>query len=113
MWQVSLRTDAPGQAPLGTLTIPVVRLGFRPSAVAQDDSEAGRRVAEVPPMSTVNSFGTRTALAVGGRSYQVYSLPILQKAGFAGIERLPYSMKILLENLLRHEDGRFVKQADI
>src|SRR5262245_56952469 len=64
-------------------------------------------------MSTVNSFGTRTALAVGGRSYQVYSLPTLQKAGCAAIERLPYSMKILLENLLRHEDGRFVTRADI
>src|SRR5581483_6857138 len=64
-------------------------------------------------MSTVNSFGTRTALAVGGRTYQIYSLPTLQKAGFGELERLPYSMKILLENLLRHEDGRFVKQADI
>src|ERR1041384_3262031 len=64
-------------------------------------------------MSTVNSFGARTALAVAGRSYQIYSLPSLQHAGFAELERLPYSMKVLLENLLRHEDGRFVKQADI
>ena len=64
-------------------------------------------------MSTVNSFGTRTALAVGGRSYQIYSLPALQHAGFRDIARLPYSMKILLENLLRHEDGRFVKAADV
>src|SRR5437762_10170663 len=64
-------------------------------------------------MSTVNSFGTRTALAVGGRSAQVYSLPMLQAMGFPNVERLPYSMKILLENLLRHEDGRFVKAADI
>ena len=64
-------------------------------------------------MSTVNSFGTRTALAVGGRTYQLYSLPVLERAGFAGIARLPYSLKILLENLLRHEDGRFVKAADV
>src|SRR5215831_8677714 len=64
-------------------------------------------------MSTVNSFGTRTALAVGGRSYQVYSLPTLQAAGFPEVARLPYSMKVLLENLLRQEDGRFVKAADI
>jgi len=64
-------------------------------------------------MSTVNSFGTRTALAAGGRTSQMYSLPALEKAGFSAISRLPYSMKILLENLLRHEDSRFVKAADV
>jgi aconitate hydratase len=64
-------------------------------------------------MATVNSFGTRTSLAVGGRSVQMYSLPALQTGGFPEVERLPYSMKILLENLLRHEDGRFVKAADV
>ena len=64
-------------------------------------------------MSTVNSFGTRTALAFGGRTVQTYSLPALERAGFSGLARLPYSMKILLENLLRHEDGRFVKAADV
>jgi aconitate hydratase len=61
----------------------------------------------------VNSFGTRTALAVGERTFQIYSLPALQQAGFPDVARLPYSLKILLENLLRREDGRFVKQADI
>ena len=64
-------------------------------------------------MSTVNSFGSRTALAVGGRTFQTYSLRALEQAGFADVTRLPYSMKILLENLLRHEDGRFVKAADV
>src|SRR5207248_10371393 len=64
-------------------------------------------------MPTVNSFGTRTALIAGGRSVQMYSLRALQAAGFPEIARLPYSMKILLENLLRHEDGRFVKAADV
>jgi len=64
-------------------------------------------------MSTVNSFHARTALAVGGRTFQIYSLPALQKAGFPDVARLPYSLKILLENLLRQEDGRFVKKADI
>src|SRR5204862_77365 len=64
-------------------------------------------------MPSVNSFKTRTALQVAGRTYQIYSLPALQHAGFPEIARLPYSMKILLENLLRHEDGRFVKSADI
>ena len=64
-------------------------------------------------MPTVNSFGTRTALAVGGQACQIYSLPALASAGFAEIAHLPYSMKILLENLLRHEDGRFVKAGDV
>jgi aconitate hydratase len=64
-------------------------------------------------MSTVNSFGTLTALAVDGRTYQIYSLPTLEKAGFSEIARLPYSTKVLLENLLRHEDGRFVKAGDV
>src|SRR5881628_98384 len=64
-------------------------------------------------MSTVNSFGTRTLLQAGGRSVQIYSLPALEAAGFPEIAHLPYSMKILLENALRHEDGRFVKAADV
>src|SRR5712692_8554772 len=64
-------------------------------------------------MSIVNSFGARTSLKIGDRSAQIYSLPTLEAAGFPEIARLPYSMKILLENLLRHEDGRFVKAADI
>ena len=64
-------------------------------------------------MPSVNSFKTRTPLAVGNRTVQIFSLPALQAAGFLEIARLPYSMKILLENLLRLEDGRFVKQTDI
>jgi aconitate hydratase len=64
-------------------------------------------------MSTVNSFQTRKALDAGGRPVQHYSLQALRNAGFPEIDRLPYSLKILLENLLRHEDGRFVKAADI
>ncbi|HVH28239.1 MAG TPA: aconitate hydratase AcnA [Vicinamibacterales bacterium] len=64
-------------------------------------------------MSMVNSYGTRKAIQAGGRSVEVYSLPALQAAGFPEVASLPYSMKILLENLLRHEDGRFVGKADI
>ena len=56
-------------------------------------------------MSTVNSFGARTALEVGGRTVQMFILPVLQAAGFPEIASLPYSIKILLENLLRNEDG--------
>ena len=64
-------------------------------------------------MPTVNSFGTRTALPTAGRTVQIFSLPALSAAGFPEVARLPYSLKILLENLLRNEDGRFVKAADI
>ncbi len=64
-------------------------------------------------MSTVNSFQTRKDLTAGGRTVQHYSLQALRDAGYPEIDRLPYSLKILLENLLRHEDGRFVKAADI
>ena len=64
-------------------------------------------------MATMNSFGTKTGLIVAGKTVSIYSLPALQAAGFPEIARLPYSMKILLENLLRTEDGRFVKRADI
>src|ERR671918_683338 len=64
-------------------------------------------------MSTLNSFGTRTWIRASGRDVQIYSLPALEKAGFAGVSRLPYSMKILLENLLRREDNAFVKADDI
>jgi len=64
-------------------------------------------------MTTVNSFHARTELRVGGQSVQIYSLPALERAGFPGVSRLPYSMKILLENLLRREDNAFVKADDI
>lgn len=64
-------------------------------------------------MPTLNSFNTRTHIRVGGQDVQIYSLPALERGGFSGVSRLPYSMKILLENLLRREDGTFVKAADI
>src|SRR3989440_5838702 len=62
---------------------------------------------------TKNSFNTRTEIRAGGQTVQIFSLPALEKAGFSGVSRLPYSLKILLENLLRREDGAFVKADDI
>ena len=64
-------------------------------------------------MSTRDTFNTRTEIRAGGQTVQIYSLPALEKAGFSGVSRLPYSMKILLENLLRREDEAFVKTDDI
>jgi aconitate hydratase len=64
-------------------------------------------------MSSHNSFGTRTTLTVGDSTVSLHSLEALEHAGFPGVARLPYSLKILLENLLRREDGRGVTADDI
>ena len=64
-------------------------------------------------MASLNSFNTRTEIRVGGQPVQIFSLPALEKSGFPGVSRLPFSMKVLLENLLRREDGAFVKADDI
>src|SRR5215831_5145552 len=62
---------------------------------------------------SLDSFGTRTTLGSGSAAAEYFSLPALERAGHAGVNRLPYSLKILLENLLRREDGGFVKADDI
>ncbi|MGA7625463.1 MAG: aconitate hydratase AcnA [Candidatus Acidiferrales bacterium] len=60
-----------------------------------------------------NSFGTRTRLHSGNDSFAIYQLGELERAGIGNVSRLPFSLKVLLENLLRHEDGRFVYDADV
>ncbi|MDQ3516565.1 MAG: aconitase family protein, partial [Gemmatimonadota bacterium] len=64
-------------------------------------------------MSHPNSFGARARLAAGGKDYTIFRLDSL--AGIAGSTagQLPVSLKILLENLLRNEDGAFVRAADV
>ena len=62
---------------------------------------------------SLDSFNCRTSLQVGAKTYSIFSLPLAEKNGLTGISRLPYSMKVLLENLLRFEDGRTVLKADI
>lgn len=64
-------------------------------------------------MSSQNSFNARKQLVVGAKTYTYYSLIEAEKNGLEGATRLPFSMKILLENLLRFEDGRTVTRADI
>ncbi|MGL4494489.1 MAG: aconitate hydratase AcnA [Beijerinckiaceae bacterium] len=64
-------------------------------------------------MSALDSFKCRKTLKVGTKSYVYYSLKDAEKNGLKGISALPFSMKVLLENLLRHEDGRTVKKEDI
>ena len=61
----------------------------------------------------VDSFGTRKVLRVGDRGYDIFRLDLLEKAGFQNISRLPVSLKVLLENLLRQEDNHHVTKGDI
>ncbi|HEX2840763.1 aconitate hydratase AcnA [Hyphomicrobium sp.] len=63
--------------------------------------------------TSLDSFNCRKTLSVGGKTYVYYSLIDAEKNGLAGISKLPYAMKVLLENLLRHEDGRTVTKADV
>ncbi|MGP6159650.1 MAG: aconitate hydratase AcnA [Vulcanimicrobiaceae bacterium] len=65
------------------------------------------------PNAHPDSFQARSELAVGGRSYTIFRLDALERAGFTNVARLPFSLKILLENLLRFEDGRSVTKDDV
>ncbi|MEX2260708.1 MAG: aconitate hydratase AcnA [Bryobacteraceae bacterium] len=64
-------------------------------------------------MAKSNSFGAESDLRIGGATYRIYRLSALDRAGLPDVSRLPVSIRILLENLLRHEDGRRVSPADI
>jgi aconitate hydratase len=64
-------------------------------------------------MTSHDSLNTRRDLVVGDKTYAYYSLPAAEAAGLAGISRLPMSMKVLLENLLRNQDGETVSEADL
>ncbi len=62
---------------------------------------------------SLDSFKCRKTLSVDGKDYTIFSLTEAEKNGLGSIGRLPFSMKILLENLLRNEDGRSVTRSDI
>ena len=61
----------------------------------------------------LNSFGSRSRLLAGAQTCDLYRLEAVEKAGVGNVSRLPFCLKILLENLLRNEDGRAVNQEDI
>ena len=65
------------------------------------------------PTASLDSFKCRKVLTSGDKTYVYYSLPEAEANGLKGISSLPFSMKVLLENLLRHEDGRTVTKQDI
>jgi len=62
---------------------------------------------------SLDTFKSRRTLTAGGKTYAYFSLIAAEKNGLKGISRLPYSLKVLLENLLRHEDGKTVTADDI
>jgi aconitate hydratase len=62
---------------------------------------------------SLDSFKCRKTLKIGSKSYVYFSLTVAEKNGLKGVSRLPHSMRVLLENLLRHEDGQTVTKDDI
>ena len=64
-------------------------------------------------MASKNSFGAAGTLRVNDRDYQIFRLNALEGRGGIKVSRIPYSIKVLLENLLRFEDDRTVKASDI
>lgn len=60
-----------------------------------------------------DSYQSAQELNVNGKTYHYYDLKVAEKNGLTGTTRLPFSLKVLLENMLRHEDGNVVTKADI
>ena len=75
-------------------------------------SQRSIRGSRIERLSLMNSFDSKTTLRSGNRAYTIYRLPALTARGF-DLSRLPFSLKILLENLLRREDGVNVTAAEI
>ncbi len=65
------------------------------------------------PLTGQDTLKTRRSLTVGGKRYDYFSIAAAEKAGLGDVQRLPYSLKVLLENLLRWEDGRTVSVDDV
>src|SRR6202012_5189059 len=64
-------------------------------------------------MTSKNSFGSRATLTVDGKTYTIFRLAALDRLSGGNAGKLPFSLKILLENLLRNEDDAFVKHSDV
>src|SRR4051812_40916909 len=83
------------------------------SGSAPTGQRVPRPSSEKTKMTHPNSFGSRSTLDVAGRQYTIFRLDSLAQLAGGNAERLPFSLKILLENLLRNEDGKFVKPDDV
>ena len=84
----------------------------KPAAKAVVSASKGAARA-VPIVVGQDTLKTRRTLKVGNKTYAYYSIKAAEKAGLGDLSRLPYSLKVLLENLLRYEDGRSVTVDDI
>lgn len=80
---------------------------------AYDNPWGWRRQDHNNPMTHPNSFGSRSTLTVGDRQYAYFQLSALDALPGSTSATLPFSLRVLLENLLRGEDGAFVKRADV
>jgi aconitate hydratase len=65
------------------------------------------------PVTSADSYKSRKTLKVGSKTYQYFSLKAAEQQGLKGVSKLPFSLKVLLENLIRHEDGRTVSKDDL
>src|SRR5690606_23601135 len=81
---------------------------FGPSAPHPHTTPRNRPLIMTATPESLDSFKSRRTLKVGNRTYEYFSLKAAERNGLDGIGTLPFSLKVLLENLLRHEDGRTV-----
>src|SRR5262245_5187981 len=81
--------------------------------LATPSSLAKLQETETMHEASLDSFKCRRTLEAAGKTYAYYDLKVAEQNGLAGIAALPFSLKVLLENLLRHEDGRTVTREDI
>ena len=90
-----------------------LRLSPRTAARRRSSARPCATAPRTTKMTHPNSFGSRATLSVAGRDYTVFRLDALSSPSGGNSDRLPVSLKILLENLLRNEDGAFVKRDDV
>src|SRR5579871_2254396 len=91
-------------APRATSLGPQQHVSLFSAIIDPGTSRKDRRMA----ISGGNSFKTRDTLNVGAQAFEIHRLEHLEKQGIAKLATLPFSLRVLLENLLRFEDGRFV-----
>jgi len=90
-----------------------LRLSPRTAARRRSPARPCATAPRTTKMTHPNSFGSRATLSVAGRDYTIFRLDALTSPSGGNSDRLPVSLKILLENLLRNEDGAFVKRDDV
>src|SRR5262249_51496206 len=91
----------------------IVIFGRAESSGAVISSAARKDASRSSPVTALDSLKSRRSLKVGTRRFDYFSLKAAEKNGLGDLARLPFSLKVLLENLLRNEDGRTVRLEDI